>query len=93
MLDIMEFIKKFFQKNAYKKFLSFIHFMSLKIIKTTQKCLKSDSYLPKKFLFIRFTESSLKMMKNAFYFILKTLFVLTIFKFLSWHFGHVPETA
>ena len=30
-----------------------------------------------------FNESLLKMMKNAFYFILKVLFVLTIFKFLS----------
>ena len=45
--------------------------------------LKSDSHLPKKFLFIRFNESPLKMMKNAFYFILKALFVLKIFRFLS----------
>ena len=29
------------------------------------------------------TESPLKMMENAFYFILKALFVLKIFKFLS----------
>ena len=29
------------------------------------------------------TESPLKMMKNAFYFTLKALFVLKIFKFLS----------
>ena len=28
-------------------------------------------------------------MKNAFYFILKALFVLKIFRFLSWLFGHV----
>ena len=32
---------------------------------------------------ICFTGSPLKMMKNAFYFILKALFVLKIFKFLS----------
>ena len=32
-------------------------------------------------------------MKNAFYFILKALFVLWIFKFLSWLFGHVGKTA
>ena len=38
-------------------------------------------------------ESSLKMMKNAFYFILKALFVLKIFKFLSWLFGQVGKTA
>ena len=30
-------------------------------------------------------------MKNAFYFILKALFVLEIFKFLSWRFGHVRK--
>ena len=34
------------------------------------------------------TESSLKMMKNAFYFTSKALFVLKIFKFLYWVFGH-----
>ena len=53
--------------------------------------LKSDSHLPKKFLFICFNESPLKIMKNAFYFILKALFVLKITKFLSLHFGHVEE--
>ena len=37
------------------------------------------------------TERSLKMMKNAFYFILKTLLVLKIFKFLSWILSHVKN--
>ena len=32
-------------------------------------------------------------MKNVFYFILKALFVLKIFKFLSWLFGHIEKTA
>ena len=31
------------------------------------------------------------MMKEAFYFTLKALFVLKIFKFLSSHFGHVEK--
>ena len=31
------------------------------------------------------------MMKNAFYFILKTLFAFKIFKFLSLLFGHVAK--
>ena len=35
------------------------------------------------------TESPLKMMKNAFYLTSKALFVLKIFTFLSWIFGHV----
>ena len=33
--------------------------------------------------FICFNESHLKIIKNAFYFILKALFVVKIFKFLS----------
>ena len=37
------------------------------------------------------TESPLKMMKKAFYFTLKALFFLQIFKFLSWLFGHVAK--
>ena len=37
------------------------------------------------------TGSPLKMMKNAFYFILKPLLVLKIFTFLSWIFGHVKK--
>ena len=45
----------------------------------------------KKNCVICFIENSLKMMKNAFYFILKALFVLKIFKFLSWLFGHVEK--
>ena len=37
------------------------------------------------------TESPLKMMKNTFYFTTKALFVLKIFKFLYWLFGHVAK--
>ena len=44
--------------------------------------LKSDSHLQECF-FICFNHSPSKMMKNVFYFILKALFVLKIFKFLS----------
>ena len=36
-------------------------------------------------------ESPLKLMKNVFYFTAKALFVLRIFKFLSWVFGHVEK--
>ena len=42
-----------------------------------------------KVFYICFNESLLKMMKNAFYLILKALFFLKIFKVLSWLFGHV----
>ena len=37
------------------------------------------------------TESPLKMMKTAFYFTLKALFLFKIFKLLSWLFGHVEK--
>ena len=47
----------------------------------------------KKKNFICFNDSPSKMMKNVFYFILKALFVLKIFKFLYWLFGHVEKTA
>ena len=39
------------------------------------------------------THSPWKMMKNAFYFILKALFVVKILKLLSWFFGYVEKTA
>ena len=38
-------------------------------------------------------ESPLKMMKNAFYLILKAIFVLKLFKFWSQLFGHVRKMA
>ena len=54
--------------------------------------LKSDSHLPKTFCYL-LDESPLKMIKNSFYFILKALFVLKIFKILSRLFGHARKTA
>ena len=53
--------------------------------------LKSDSHLPKKI--ICFNDSPSKMIKSAFYLILKALFVLKIYKFLTWPFGYVAKTA
>ena len=53
-----------------------------------KSCLKSDTYLAKSF-----NEYRLKMIKNAFYFILKALFVLKIFKFLTRLFWHAEKTA
>ena len=47
----------------------------------------------KKICFVCFNEGPFKTMKNAFYFIWKALFILKVFKFLSWLFGHVEKTA
>ena len=57
------------------------------------KYLKSASHLPKRFWAICLIETPLEVMKNAFYFILKAVFVLKICKFLSRPFGHVGKTA
>ena len=48
---------------------------------------------PSKKCFICCNESPLKVMKNAFYFILTTLFIFKIFEFLSWISGHIEKTA
>ena len=51
-----------------------------------------DSLLPlKKVVFICFDESPLKMIKNAFYVMLKALYILEIFTFLSRLFGYVEK--
>ena len=52
----------------------------------------------KKICFISINKNPLKMMKNAFYFVLKAPFVFKVFfsryfKFLSWLFGYVEKTA
>ena len=52
------------------------------LVGLTLLLLQSNSHLPKK-CFIYFNKNLLKRMKNAFYFILKALFVLIIFGFLS----------
>ena len=45
----------------------------------------------KKFCYISSNESSLKMIKNTFYFILKYLFVLKVIEFFSWLFGYIRK--
>ena len=66
-------------------------FQKIYSIKTTQKVkfsIKGALSGLRQFLA---AESPLKMMKNAFYITLKTLFVLKIFKFLSRLFDHVEK--
>ena len=58
--------------------------------------LKPGSHIPKKFGFFCFSESPLKIIKNAFYFILKALFILKIImlRYLNFcpdFFGHVGK--
>ena len=93
-IDVFFFLKELNRCNSYLKFTyesskTSISFLDLKV-----------GLLPAKFFFvICFNDSSLKVMKNAFYFIsfknfiISALFVLKIFKFLSWHFGNLEKTA
>ena len=60
-------------RNDSKFTIAKYHISTMEIIKGTLSCLRR----------LLATESSLKMMKNAFYFTLKALFVLKIFKSLS----------
>ena len=55
----------------------------VKLRAKTYSYLKSDSHLPKKNCVICFIETPVKLMENTIYFILKALFVLKIFTFLS----------
>ena len=66
----MQHLKTFFThaKSRFKRFLI--------------EVLKLDSHLPETY-FVNINDSSSKIMKNAFYFILKALCILKIFKFLS----------
>ena len=63
---------------------SFLHSKNL----TTKLSLKLNSHL---LVFIYFRVSPLKMMKNAFYFMLKALLALEIFTFLSSLFAYVEK--
>ena len=55
------------------------------------KSLKSDSHHQETLLYLLQWKNPLKMMKNAYYFISKTLLVVKIFKFLCWLFGRVKN--
>ena len=62
-------------------------FLSIKLL-----FLNSDSHLPKKIYYL-LDWKRFEMINNAFYFILKALFVLKILKLLSRLFGHIRKTA
>ena len=75
---------KFFVPTFFRDLQSFGFVFKLTI------SLKPGSHLPNIF-FICVNDSSSVMIKNAFYFILKALFVLKIFKFLSLYFGPIVK--
>ena len=74
--------------NSFNKVVNTISVSSIySTTKAFRHILKVGPSSSKKNYFIFFNESPLKMMKNAFYFTLKTLFVLKIFKVLPSTFG------
>ena len=78
----------FFISTNFFNFFYWIFFQYADLVKFIVETLKGTLLGLKRFLA---TESALKMMKNAFYFTSKALFVLKIFKILSWHFGHAAK--
>ena len=64
---------------------------SLILLEEKMSCIYIYIYIYIYWIFCTFNDSPSKMMNNAFYFILKALFVLKIFKLLSWLFGHVEK--
>ena len=66
-------------------------FLNNFLLSSDSASLKSDSHLPKKYYLLQL--QPFKNDENAFYFILKAIFVLKIFRFLSWLLGHVEKTA
>ena len=84
--------------SKYKTFLSIVMLICIKqhlsnICSSIHERVKVGLSPSKNICVICLIESPLKMMKNAFYFILKALFILKIFKFLPRLLGHVGKTA
>ena len=77
-------IFKFFQGWQQIKPCSYVQYRNIWIIS-----IRTHTF--QKVVFVDLNESTLKMMKNAFYFMLKALLFLEIFTFLYWLFGYVEK--
>ena len=77
-------IFNFFQGWQQIKLCSYVQYRNIWII-----LIRTHTF--QKIVFVDFNESPLKMMKNAFYFMLKALLFLQIFTFLYWLFGYVEK--
>ena len=67
-------------------------FISVLLLKYVLSLIKFGLSPSKKVRVFCLIEGPLKMIKDIFCFVLKGLFVLKIFKFLSQHFGYVVKT-
>ena len=77
---------------TYKKIVIVLQLNFIRIQMVTVR-LKLGLSPSEKICVVWFVESHVKMMKNVFYFILKAVFDLKIYKILSWLFGHVEKTS
>ena len=82
---------KFFAQSKFP--VKLICCIAFRLASSTCFLLKVGLSPSKKKCVICLNDSPINMMKNAFYFILKALFVLKLFSFLSRLFGHVGKTA
>ena len=91
--DKGHFEVKYAHINLYLQSKLFLQWKKDYLVSFKYRVLKVGLSPSKKVCVICQSENSLKMMKNAFYFVLKAFFVLKIFKLLSWLFGYVGKTA
>ena len=93
---------KLISKQVTKRFVILMEYSMLHIYQEVTN-IKNVKYLlapikvrlspSKKIALFASVKGLLKMMIDFFYFILKTVFVLQIFRFLSWLFGHLEKTS
>ena len=91
LVYFFEILKSRFQKSELGKFIPY--FPLKNVITSTNKYVKSGPTPSRKICIIRFIESALMMMKDAFYLFFKARFVLKIFAFLLKIFGHAGKAA
>ena len=84
-------IKVDVNKRGYRKLIQRRSFLTKSDFLIPKYVLKVGLLPSEKVCFICFNKSLLKIIKNAFYFILKAPFVLKIFKFLSRLFDHIKK--
>ena len=91
LVYFFEILKSRFQKSELGKFIAY--FPLKNVITSTNKYVKFGPTPSRKIWVIRFIESALIMMKDAFYLFFKARFVLKIFAVLLRIFGHAGKAA
>ena len=89
------FAEIYFFRNVFLVFLSLLLYLNVNFCTWFRfmpaAIVKARPSPSKRNCVVCFIENPLKMIKNAFYFMLKASFILKVFKFLSWRFGHAEK--